>query len=280
MANGKAATIQLWELPDVILFNVVRFLAAPTHRANILCHQIAPLCKASQQRLLQDERAVTLWDMLLKEDYGIATDGPSKKKRRVCVRLRRSPVEKVRDAHKLIGDNTEIAFYYLTEMTISSSQSGKLTRAKLNGLFEEYGPHLRINKPVSSGGLYLVEICRAKHVSESVILKCVQELVENRGALVDVKSMESVNSSQNALCVAAARGMDTVVRYLLNQCGADKNIVSSGRFSLHTSKKKTVRCNDKTPLEFARAMRDAEMTAGASDSTLADLNKCIRLLER
>jgi hypothetical protein len=282
MANKTDTDVQLWELPDVILFNITCFCAAPTHRASILCHQIAPLCKSSHRTLLLDERAANLWDMLLKEDYGVTTDNrlSETKKRRACKRLRRSPAQKVRDAHRLINDNTEIAFYYLNEMVNSSSKAGKLTKAKMISLFDEYGPHLRINRPVSSGGLYLVEICRAKHVTETVILKCVQELIENRGALVDAKSMESINSSENALCVAAARGMHTVVRYLLEQAGANKDIVSSGRFALHSAKKKTIRCIDKKPLEFACAMQKAEKAAGASDSSLFGLNKCIYFLKR
>lgn len=276
----------LWELPDVLLFKIVSFIAAPTHRATILCHHIAPLCKAAYKTiLLQDEdTAVTLWDTVLTEDYGVYSCDSNNKHgtnlRRACKRLRRSPIHRVRDAHRLITDNTEIAYFYLAEMVNCSSSSNKLTKARMVSLLEEYGPHLRINRNASSGGLFLVEVCRAKHVTApSVILKCVQELVENRGALVDLKTSESDASCQTALCVAAARGLFAVVEYLLCK-GASRDIISSGRFTLHTRPKKSVRCNHQTALEFAVAMRDAEKAEGASAAALAGLNKCIRLLER
>ena len=275
--HATATAAPLWELPDVLLFKIVSYIAAPTHRATILCHQIAPLCQAAYRALLQDEQATTLWDTVLTEDYGIQSDKHAN--RRASKRLRRSPVDRVRDAHILVNSNTEIAYFYLAEMVNRSSNNNKLTKVRLISLMEEYGPHLRINRTVSSGGIYLVEVCRARHVTGSVILKCVQELVENRGALVDLITSESNSSCQTALTVAAARGMSAVVDYLL-QKGANREIISSGRFTLHTQPKKSLRCNHKTPLDFAVAMRDAERAAGAVDSALAGLNKCIRLLER
>lgn len=276
MALTQASFI--WEFPDVLLFTIVSYIAAPTHRATILCHRIAPLCKAAYRTLLQDERtAVNLWDTVLVEDYGVQSQHETN--RRACKRLRRSPVHRVRDAHRLINDNTEIAYFYLAEMVNSSSNANKLSKARMISLLDEYGPHLRLNRNVSSGGLYLVEVCRAKHVTASVVLKCVQELVENRGAMIDLKTSESDASCQTALCVAAARGMCTVVEYLLFK-GASPDIISSGRFTLHTQPKKSVRCNHKTALEFAVTMRDAEKAVGAADANLAGLSKCVRLLEQ
>jgi len=284
MASTKGSTLpkvqsmRLWDLPDAVLFHVISFVAAPTRRASVLCHQIAPLCKAACRAILEEERSVALWDTVLKEDYGVS-DGTHVKNstRRACKRLRRSPVHRVRDAHILIQDNTEIAFFYLSEM-VNASKKNSMSKAKLCRILDEYGPHLRINNVVSSGGLYLVEVCRARHVKESVILKCVQELVEERGAMVDLLTSESPRSSQTALCVAATRGMPSVVKFLM-QKGASRELRSSGRFRLHTQPKKTLRCSRVTPLEFAQAMRDAEKEAGASDRDLSDLNKCIRLLE-
>jgi hypothetical protein len=271
--------IQLWDLPDAILFHIVTYLAPATLRAGVLCHQIAPLCKASYQSLfVQDERSI--WDLVLQTDYGVATEGQHRLcQRRASQRLRRSPACKVRDAHLLINDNTEIAYFYLFEMVNAKTKKDELSWGKMHNLFEEYGPHLRVNRPVSSGGLYLVEVCRAKHVHESVILKCVKELVEQRGALVNLRSNESTGSIQNALCVAAVRGMQKVVRYLLEK-GADKIMTSSGRFALHTNPKKSIRYNQVTPLEFARGMRAAEINEGASQTSLAGLDACIKLLEQ
>jgi hypothetical protein len=272
-------TTELWELPDELLFYLVSFVAAPTHRATVLCHQLAPLSKAARRAILEEDSSITLWDTVLREDYGVAdisTNHASGVTRRACKRLRRSPVDRVRDAHILIQDNTEIAFFYLSEMVNASKK--ELTKSKLCRLLAEYGPHLRINKVLSSGGLYLVEVCRARHVKELVVLKCVQELVEQRGALVDLSSNDGGKSNQTALCVAAVRGMPTVVKYLL-QRGASRHIRSSGRFRLHTQSKKTLQCKNVTPIEFALAMRDSEKDAGATEDNLSDLNKCIRLLE-
>ena len=310
----------LWELPESLLFYIVSFVAPPTHRAAVLCHQIAPLCRAAYHKILeestsssssletegvasQDESAgfstsSLLWDAVLQEDYGVHEEEATQlqntnhhrskrrcssritqlqeRPRRACKRLRRSPVHRVRDAHLLIKDHTEIAFYYLTEMTNSSKQ--KLSKTSLVRLLEEYGPHLRINMIVSSGGLYLVEVCRARHVKEQVILKCVKELIEERGALVNLATQESESSRQTALCVAAVRAMPTVVQYLL-QHGADPSVLSSGRFRLHTQPKKTLHCRSVTPLAFAQAMHQAERDVGASEQDLRCLKKCIRLLE-
>jgi hypothetical protein len=158
-----------------------------------------------------------------------------------------------------------------------------LTKSRMCRILDEYGPHLRINMTCSSGGLFLVEVCRARHVKEVNILKCVQELVEHRGVTamgVNLTSNESPNQSstgQTALCVAAVRGMFTVVQYLL-KVGASTQITSSGRFRLHCQPKKTLRCTDATPLEFATAMRDAERAAGAKTRDLIGLEKCIQVL--
>lgn len=117
---------QLWELPDVILFHIVSFVAPPTLRATVFCHQLAVLCKEAKRAILEDSiggQAVALWDTILKEDYGINTiienddgdgclvttgghnnargggGGGVRRQRRACKRLRRTPVQKVRDAH-------------------------------------------------------------------------------------------------------------------------------------------------------------------------------------
>ena len=278
--------LQLWDLPDAILCSIVSYVSAPTHRATVLCHQIAPLCKQAHQTLM-DERC-TCWDTILKEDYGVVSEDSNNtrnrgQQRRACKRLRRSPIHRVREAHKLIQDNTEIAYFYLSELTchntaITSASEDKLTKSKLVRLLNEYGPHLRINNTVSSGGLYLVEVCRARHVKESVILKCVQEMVEARGAMVNLSTHESEQSSQTALCVAAVRAMPTVVSYLL-QKGASKTICSSGRFRLFSNPRKTVWCKG-TPLEFAQTMLRAEQEAGVTERDVAALKKCIRLLQQ
>ena len=146
-------------------------------------------------------------------------------------------------------------------------------------LIHDFGPTLRINKTVSSGGLYLVEVCRARKVKEATILACVQTLVEVYGALVNISSNESQHSRQTALSVAAARALPSVVKYLLSK-GASREIRSSGRFRLHLQPRKSVGADNVTPLEFCQLMLDAEKEAGASQQALKDLTKCITLLTK
>jgi hypothetical protein len=276
--------IRLWNLPEEVLFQVVSYAATATRRAGVLCHSIAPLCKGSYRTILHDsDRSARLWDIILEEDYSISLEScaPSPKRtknssqglRRECPRLRRSPVQRVRDAHALMVDRTEICYYYLSEMTSTRG----LSRPRMARIINEYGPHVRINEVVSSGGLFLVEICRARNVKEAVILRCVQELVEQRGASVNICTNEPP-SSLNALSVAAVRGMATVVKYLL-QAKADITIPGSGRFRLHTNPKKSLRCDNVTPLQFATSMIEAERAEGATERALRDLVACIRLLE-
>lgn len=299
--NGEdyETILLLWKLPDAVLFHIVSFVAPPTHRAAVICHRLALLSRDAASTLL--EETSTLWEIISKEDYQVVErdDDPGKKgaSRRACKRLRRTVLERVRGAHskfpsqniaseiyipnrmyvfshliyleESIHDNTEIAFFYLTEMT----SKGALTKAKLKGLLNEYGP-IRVNNVVSSGGLFLVELCRAKQTRESTILACVKELI-NHGALMDRRSHESDSSQQNALCVATVRGMPTIVKFLLEQ-GANTEILSSGRFRLR-GRKSLLRKNV-TPLEFGRAMRAAEAETGASKRDLRLLDACVELL--
>ena len=267
------ASCLLLNLPEVIISHIVSFSAAPTLRARVICHQLGLTCRLASQ--LWIERADAMWQTLLEQDYGVTATNDMN--RRSSKRLRRSPQDRVRDAHKLIQMHTEIAYYYVAELAQTQNTKGGLSRSKMTRIIEEYGPHLRINSVVSSGGTFLVEVCRSRHVQESTILQCVQELVEQRGALVDVCSSESSSSQLSALCVASARGMPTVVRYLLEQ-GATPSLRCSGRFRLHTKVSRSIQCRDCTARDFAETMLAAENDAGADQTNLSPLRKCIKLL--
>lgn len=172
--------------------------------------------------------------------------------------------------------NTDYCFYHLEEITTNKP----LTQKRLSQLLHEYGPHLRVNHRTRTGGTLLVSCCRARYGRECDILKCVQWLVEApHHAHVNLEALESDSSNLTPLAVAAVRGMFTVVRYLL-QKGASTKIKSTGRFRLHTNKKKTVKLVQALPLEFAQGMRNAEQNEGASSRDLKDLDKCIRLLQQ
>jgi hypothetical protein len=83
--------------------------------------------------------------------------------------------------------------------------------------------------------------------------------------------------TNTALCVAAARGMATVVKYLLSK-GADQSIPCTGRFRLYTQLRRTVKCTHATPIEFAEKIRSEESAEGASEDDLKDLTKIIQYL--
>jgi hypothetical protein len=53
----NSSTCAVWELPRVIVFHMAKFVAAPTTRATVLCHQIAPLCRTSYQAILNDQQS-------------------------------------------------------------------------------------------------------------------------------------------------------------------------------------------------------------------------------
>lgn len=276
-SNAPPATpIPLFlQVPEEALYNIVCFVAGPTHRAHIICHQLAPLSKTIASFLL--EKSVILWQALLEGDYGAQqyqikhnrnTRGASK-------RQRQSPIYRVRDAHMLVKDNTEIAYYYLEELTNTPSKS--LTVGRLNSILHEYGPHLRINDRTKVGGTFLVACCKARYARERHVRQCVELLVETFGANMSLATMESAQSRLTPLCVTAARGMPTVVKYLLRK-GASKTETGTGRFRLHTNAKKSVKCTDATPLQFAQDMRAAEESEGADKRELKDLDKCIRML--
>lgn len=262
-----------------MLYNIACFASLPTYRAKFLCMSIAPLSKAAHKSIIEEDRSVGLWDLVLIGDYGTENRerrNKGGKERRSCKRLRRCPVEQVRDAHKVLKDNTEIAYYYLWELSYSNTKNS-LTRSKLCGILNEYGPNLMYNRQMSSGGNFLVEVCRSKNTSQQSILQCVQELVEQRGIMVDLQTTESATSFTTALCVAAARGLPRVVQYLLER-GASKDILCSGQFRLFIKKTKNVKCVKVTALQFAERMLQAEKAEGATKQDLRDLQRCVDLL--
>mmetsp|Transcript_2339 Transcript_2339/g.5362 ORF Transcript_2339/g.5362 Transcript_2339/m.5362 type:complete len:321 (-) Transcript_2339:479-1441(-) len=273
----KSDCLPLWELPEILLYHIGQFVSGPTERASFFCHQIAPLCRASYESILvEEEKSVGLWDLVLRGDYGVQNS--RHETQRASKRLKRSPVHKVRDAHNLMIANTEFAYSALWELSYSSKKNA-LTKQKLAGILNEFGP-VMVNRTMGSGGNFLVEVCRCRKTSPNNVLNCVQELVERRDALVNIPTRESKNSSLTALCVASVRGMPKVVEYLLsNDALASKEIRCSGRFRLYKNPRKSLRCNDTTPLEFSTQMLKAEKEEGATKQELKDLNRCIKLLK-
>lgn len=291
-STSTGNTPLLWEMTDDILYHIAEYVSLPTARAAFFCRTLAPLCQSAYHKILADDRTSnSLWSLVLSQDYGVQDkkSKPSSRKRsgsssdliperRSCARLQRCPLDQVRDAHRLMRDNSEISYYHVWESS-SSTTKNSLTRSKLISILEEFGPNLMYNKVMSTGGNFLVEVCRSRNASCHTVLQCVEELVLRRGCNVDIRTHESSNASLTALCVAAVRGLPKVVEFLLRH-GASTTMTCSGRFRLHTNPKKSIRYNDCTPLSFATRMRDAELAEGATKSNLKDLNKCIELLEQ
>jgi uncharacterized protein YerC len=276
LQSTQSSSFRLLEIPEVLLYNVLSFAAGPTHRCHVICHLLAPLSKRTAYTMLH--HSSVLWDAILEGDYGVQNDAHHDKSRRKSKRLKQEPLQRVKHAHKMVLMNTQAAYHFLGELCTCRTKE-KLTQRRLRQILEEYGPHLRLNDRMNSGGAFLVECCRAQQVRESVVLHCVQELVENRGALVDVVAYESPQSILTALCVAAARGMPTVVKYLLKK-GASLNAKGTGRFRLYAHPRKTAKCTNATPLEFAETIRRVELSLGASENDVRCLAKCIQLLTR
>ncbi len=152
----------------------------------------------------------------------------------------------------------------------------------------------------------MVELCRARYVSERVILSCVKILVGKFGANPNVPSAErstdssrivvldggngrsssgslltrTVGSELYPIVIAAARGMFSVVKCLLVCGGADVDVRGSSIFRLFSNRKKRVHGVNLTALEFARRMREEEILNGGNEEDLKGHCKIISLLEK
>lgn len=187
-----------------------------------------------------------------------------------------------------------------------SSYKKKVSLSMLKRLLKEYEP-VAINRRVRTGGTWLVEVVRARYISEYAILKCVKLLIKEQGANPNVPSAEvavgktskiiapvfetsaasgevgkclssSMGRELYPLIVAAARGMHTVVEYLLS-AGVNPNLRGSSQFRLYSNPRKTVKGVDLTAIEFAIKMRDNEIENGIMRGDLRGLLKVITLLE-
>jgi hypothetical protein len=94
--------------------------------------------------------------MILEEEYSSSIDSsaPTPKKIKssrmgLRQRARRSPSQRVRDAHTSLVINTGDCFIDLRDM---ARTWGGLSRSRLVDIFSEYGPHLRINDVAADGG--------------------------------------------------------------------------------------------------------------------------------
>jgi hypothetical protein len=237
----------------------------------------------------------------------VSTDRPFKRARAGVGSPRRSgrlrpatPKDQYIHAYNLLLSRNESALLELQEHAHSSKK--RLSLSMLKKLLIEYEP-IAINRRVRTGGTFLVEVVRARYVQESVILKCIKLLIGN-GANPNIASAEvglfSTSMAENIyrtsaasgvvgrwsstgkelypLVIAAARGMCTVVKYLLD-VGANRNLRGSSRFRLYSNPRKSVKGVDLTALEFAIQMKDHELENGVQRADLRGLLRAISLLE-
>ena len=209
-------------LPCELLYHSLTWCERPTDRGPFIVRSLTPCSAASAAAFRTDRDA--LWNLLLGEygDDARGRNAPSPSSstlspRRASKRQRKSPREWVVQAHRLLCDRSDAAHLALTEA--AHDRSNPLTLGKLRAIFRKHGPLLRINQRATIGGTLLVECCRARYCRESVILACVRELVEKHGADPDVATGAGPGAGGagglTPLCVAAARGMASVVRFLV-----------------------------------------------------------------
>ena len=282
----------LWNsLYDDVLYKILTFVVPSTETALFICQNLCLVCKSIHRNMHNNRN--DLWYNILNVEYGQIrrqgysdnSDGTRRKSKRLCSRREgnnNSALYSIREAHWLICHRTRLAHFRLAEMAHSKQKDKSLNLRRLRGLFDEFGPTLRCNHPVDIGGTFLVEVCRARYVSERIIYRCVKYLVEEQGSLPNISSNPISAEGSSAvgltpLCIAAARGMPSVVRFLLS-VGADPSIRSSGRFRLFCNSSKTFKGISLLPIEFSIQMKDAEVLEGAEGSTLRSLSSCIGIL--
>ena len=321
--------VGLFEVPDEILHSVFTFIASsPCQIGPNLCWILRHLSKQWKQSL--DAERHDLWALatcdLACDSYTHQARGGTEKKAgksmkrpaasqvssskrlksgdeavsRRSTRLRAStPKESYIHAYNLTLSRTETAVLQIAEYAHSSKDS--LTYAKLRNLLLIHGP-VAINQRVRTGGTFLVELCRARHIYEGVILKCIKLLIEDYGANPNVPSAEfssaknviiqgpgnatsktacstsTIGTELYPLIIAAARGMPKVVKYLL-ESGADKTVRGSCKFKLFSNPKKGVRGDNLTALEFAWKMLQEEKSNGLRSSDMKGLVKAVQHLD-
>lgn len=331
--GAKKREVGLFEVPDEILHNVFTFVAnSPCLIGPSVCWNLRHLSKDWKNSL--DTDRTDLWALATSDlecdSYCIGAAGgavastssskrkktskkrptaapasPSKRMKsdnddlaRRSTRLRAStPKESYIHAYNMTLSRTETALLQIAEWGQSPKDS--LTFAKLRNTLLLHGP-IAINQRVRTGGTFLVEVCRARHIYEGIILKCIKLLIEEYGANPNVPSAEfssgkkitiqgqstnnsdystsSVGTELYPLIIAGARGMSSVVKYLL-ESGADKTCRGSCRFKLFSNPKKSAKGENLTAYEFACKMLHEEKSNGIKNSDCKGLVKVIQLLD-
>lgn len=291
----------LTALPDDVMYKILLYVESPTR----VIHQMAIFSTLSKHmHAFTHEDNNELWEFILGGYYCTTTNMNangndssssryafhSRTQRRDSKRLRRTSAKNdVVHAHFNLRDQTEMALQEIADMAISKIPK-PLSLARLRATLNTYGPVVNIDQRSSIGGTFLVDVIKARCVKESVILACTKDLIEQYGANPNVPATEGAtyqhvlkrkkDSSLPPLVVAAARGMSSVVKYLIQKhVGANVHAKGTSRFRLYTNSKKSI-TGCYSPLDFSIKMKEAEMEHGALENQLNSLTECINLLSK
>jgi len=276
----KMSEEYLANLPDALFYNILSYAEIPPNIASLICISIAPLCSSLNEYLQND----SIWELVLGA-YSIGTGNSSssnRRQRRQSKRLRRTTAkEDVMHAFTVRRANTDMALHDFGELAISKTPH-QLSLARFRALVRNYGPDLNFDQRSVLGGTFLVDCCRARYVKESVILSCIKDLIQRHGASSNVSATEGHLYNHNPkylppLVVASARGMPSVVRYLIQDGGALVDTKGTSRFRLFKKPSRSIG-GTFTALEFANAMKQGEIDNGATPQDLKSLEKCIQIL--
>jgi len=279
MTSSLSSAASLLSIPDSVVYSIIRFAVPQWATCHLICHRLALVSK--EYRCLQNEG---LWNHVLGEYQTLtaaSSSGSSSAKcrspTRISKRLKLSPKYAVARAHQSLHQRMEYAHLALTELTHQREQP--LTVKRLRAILERWKP-LRVNQRAEVGGTLLIECIRARFVHEKVILECARLLIQEWSAQPDVATGSGPGSGGagglTPLCIAAARGMPSVVAYLLDEAKASASIAGEGRFKLWGNQHKTV-AGSYVPAEWASKMLEAEEAAGVAAADLKPLRKCIEL---
>jgi len=304
----------LTELPDDVLYYLFKYIAiSPLRIAPTIYHTLCKLSKPIHHHLIQNE---TLWKMILADAYNHDQPIDSHKRRRrsnrndikgaadsedrsveirrTSKRLKRfTAIEEVIHAHLVMLQRTELAMQEISEMAIMQNPK-KLTKPRLRSILHEHGPILDTNhRCTATGGTMITDCIKARHVRESTILSCVSYLVEECGADPSIAAVEGSCPLRRKrgdylppLVIASARGMPTIVSYLLSKLTtfqshdaslSPERQVGTCRFRLMSNPRKSVK-GTYDPLGFALAVREAEVENNVTTQELKNLDACIRIL--
>lgn len=211
----------------------------------------------------------------------------SKRQRVLRDRTQTDPAKargEVRAAHLSLCERTDDAHAALASTVENSDEPLSLPR--LRRILRDCGGGpggrylLAMNRRSQWGRTFLVECCAANFVSESVILRCVQEVAGRSGTDPDVWTCaEHPDADRPAIFFAVARVMPSVVRHLIEEAGVSLTVKVTGRFRLVSNPTESIE-GTYTPLGFAKALCEAEVGSfGRSHPYwFSKLKKIIRML--